>query len=417
MFQQRQDLQLQIVFYLMITLSVFSQASLSEANPINKHLSTKDSEQAKHTSFQTAANQVKEPKLELSPQQSESWKDTNTFKLDHSAHIPPPSYLRKSASTLLSLSTGLVVSGGGHYLIDQSKIASRLFWWKVGGTLGILGGATALASTGASNLVTPWAIPTLVVSGASFVLPTIFDLIGIWLTQALKTKNPIELPPLSTAPLLQDFGSKHIQLALGSRQTVLELPHPFYKLIWSQSLRHFAYQLSAAWADQQARFRLNTQYCLSHGQGWRVWQGLGLTSHHHRQAQVKLYQGELTFRLALHFGQIIHSKFKQFSGEIFTGWYGGAFEYSKGSLDQTTGILGGFTLVHHSFKDHLRFKINYNHRHDDWVGGAVVPGLGSGILGYAQSSLSLKLNAKYWLKTQASFGSAHLYTIHLVWAG
>lgn len=417
MFKQRQGLRMQIVFYLMINLSLFGQVSLCKADLTKQRSLTALTEQTSQNPTQTSTTQIEKPKLEVKPQQSKILNDTNAFKLGYSSPRPPPSYLRKSASTLLSLSTGLIVSGGGHYLIDQPKIASRLFWWKLGGTVGILGGATALASTGASNLVTPWAIPTLLVSGANFVLPTIFDLLGIWLVQTVKPKDSIELPPLSIAPLLQGFGSKHIQLALGSRQTILASPHTYYGLTWSQSLSKFAYQLSTAWANQQARFHLNTQYSLSHGQGWRLWQSLGLTSHHQRQAQVRHYQGELTFRLALRFGQIIHNKFKQFSGEIFTGWYGGAIEYPKGSLDQTTGVLGGFALVHHSFKDHLRFQINYNHRHDDWVGGAVVPGLGSGILGYIQSSLSLRLNSKYWLKTQASFGSAHLYTIHLLWAG
>ena len=130
-------------------------------------------------------------------------------------------------------------------------------------------------------------------SGASFVLPTIFDLLGIWLVQTVESKDSIELPPLSIAPVLQGFGSKHIQLASGIRQTVLASPHTFYGLTWSQSLRKFAYQLNAAWANQQARFRLNTQFSLSHGQGWRLWQGLGLTSHHQHQAQVRHYQGEL----------------------------------------------------------------------------------------------------------------------------
>ncbi|MAD60535.1 MAG: hypothetical protein CMH49_03335 [Myxococcales bacterium] len=410
MFTQRQALHLKIIFSFLANLVVLTHSFVISATPNANRLSTQS---AKQLSPSLAKDKQRLPQ-------------SHSRKLGQRKEQPPPqsmrsspphshSLLRKSTASLLALGSAPIFAGTGHYLIDETKVATQLFRWKLGGTLGILGGAYALASTGASDVVTPWAIPALIVSGASFVMPTIFDLWGIWSSaHPHLTDSVLPLPSARIAPLLKDLGSTHLQLGLGSRQTVLQSAHAFYELIWSQQLNELAYQLGAAWTTEQSRFRLNIHHSLSEGQGWRLWQGIGLSTHH--QAQVDLYQGEFTLRLALRFAQLIHRKFRQFTGEMFTGWYGGAFAYPKGSLDQTTGILGGFALVHHSFEDHLRFKINYNHRHDDWVGGAIVPGVGSGILGYVQSSISLKLKSDLWLQTQASFGAAHLYTMHLVWA-
>ena len=411
MFKQRQVLHFKIVFYFLINLFIFSHSSVSFATPTIHHLPIKSEIQPSHSQVQDkpkGANYI--PSKSILPQKRNSSTVKRSSSQDHH------SALRKSTASILAMISAPIIAGPGHYLIDESKVATQLFWWKLGGTLGILSGASALASTGASNVITPWAIPTLIISGASFVMPTIFDILGIWSSpHSLQTQDSLVLPPLRAAPLLQDLGTRNLQLGIGSRKTVQQSTHAFYELTWSQSLDQIAYQLAASWADQQARLRLNLQHKLSGGRGWRLWQGFGLTTHHHRQAQLDLYQGEYTLRLAFRFGQLLHQKFKHFSGEIFTGWYGGAFAYPKGSLDQTTGILGGFALVHHSFKDYVRFKINYNHRHDDWVGGAIVPGVGSGILGYVQSSLSLRLKSDLWLQTQASFGSAHLYVMHLTW--
>ena len=419
MCSQRQGLRIELLFCSFLSLILlsptyksFAQVSVPAQQQKVKNDQPMPLAQVNEQNLKTQNKSISSPSLSKKNTKDHKLTITTDLALDSTT----PSFLRKTTAGLLALSSGVFVAGGGHLLLDESAIAKQLFWWKLGGLVGIFTGGAILARSGASNLVTPWATPFLIASGASFILPNLLDFAGVWLSSTRKDTQQTSIDPsLKLAPLMELYGRKNLVLSVGTRETVHQAPLPFYELIWSHSLSGFAYQLGSSWSNQQARFRLNVQHPLSKGFGWRLWQGLGLSTHHLRQSQVNLYQGELTLRLALRFGQLIHPKFQNFSGEIFTGWSGGAFVYANEAFDQISGILGGFSMTHHSFNDHVRFKLNYNHRHDDWVGGAIVPGLGSGVLGYIQSRFSVKFTSDFWLATQASFGSAHLYTLHLIW--
>ena len=93
---------------------------------------------------------------------------------------PKPSTAQRSLASVVALTPGVVIAGGGHWMIGQEDTAEALFWAKLGGLVGIFAGGAAVATSGASELVTPWAIPALVVSGAAFVIPTALDLVGVW---------------------------------------------------------------------------------------------------------------------------------------------------------------------------------------------------------------------------------------------
>jgi hypothetical protein len=318
----------------------------------------------------------------------------------------------RSLASLIALGSGTIISGGGHWWVGSSSSASRLLWWKLGGLAGVTIGGFALAQSGASNIVTPWATPLLIFSGATTIMPSLLDLIGIW----QQPQASISLPKLDQAPLLKGKAQTMLSVQSGIRQTVLQPYHLFNAIDWTQQLGRSAYQLSGSWSQLQSRFQIHTEHYFTQGIGWSLWGRAGLSTHQQPQSEVSLYQGEAMLRFALRFGQLIGPSLKSMSGHLSAGWSGGALFYRTGPADQLTGILGGFGLTHHSLQDRLRVGVTYNHRHDDWVGGAIIPGLGSGILGFLQAETSIQVSQRLWISAQANWGAAHLYTLGLNWA-
>lgn len=318
----------------------------------------------------------------------------------------------RSLASLIAVGSGMMISGGGHWWIGSPSSASRLLWWKLGGLAGITIGGFALAQSGASNIVTPWATPLLIFSGAATIMPSLLDLIGIW----QQPQAPISLPKLDQAPLLNGKAQTMLSVQSGIRQTVLQPYHLFNAIDCTQQLGRSAYQLSGSWSQLQSRFQIHTERYFTQGIGWSLWGRAGFSTHQQPQSKVSLYQGEAMLRFALRFSTLIGPSLRSMSGHLSAGWSGGALFYRTGPADQITGILGGFGLTHHSFKDRLRVGVTYNHRHDDWVGGAIISGIGSGILGFLQMETSIQVSQKVWMSVQANWGAAHLYTLGLSWA-
>ena len=346
---------------------------------------------------------------------------TDDFKKEQMPSVKPakqvqekiePTIKQKLLGSTLALVPGLILSGGGHWYIDRQKEASRLYWWKLTGLVGLLTGGALLASSGASELMTPWVTPILLVSSSSFILPTALDLIGVW-SKAKERRTPA----LDQAPLLEAQGQFKISLGSGLLlDQDPEVESAYYEFTLGQQIHHFAYQLKGTMHDAQSRFNLEIEQQFTQGEGWSVWGRGGGTAHLMPQTKLHLYQGEASLRTYLRLGQFIGtSRLSAFTADIAFGWTGGMLIYSKNSADQLTGILGGFTFRHHSFKDRLRVALAYEHRHDDWIGGAILPGLGSGILGYLSLKMSARLLSQWWIETQSSFGSVHLHLLKLNW--
>ena len=335
----------------------------------------------------------------------------------------PPTLGRRVLGSLYALGPGLIVSGGGHWIIHEPQTARRLMWLKLGGLAGILGGGALLARSGASAHVTSWVTPLLLGSGAAFVSASALDLIGTWGGDVKAQRGPTH----NAAPLTLGRGVNTLTLQTGTRATALTAPHALSKLRWSHQLGAYAYALSAAYGDEQSRYQTHLERALTRGRGVTLWARLGGVMHRQHQALFTLTQAELTLRARVYFGEWLGSTLNALSGEVAAGWSGGALSYDSvgagavgagavgavGAVDAVTSILGGFTLTHHSARDRLRVSVEYDHRHDGWAGGAIIPGLASGILGSIRGAVSARLSTRWWVSADAEFGSAHLYTLSL----
>lgn len=334
-----------------------------------------------------------------------------------------PTLKRRLLATGYTLGPGLLISGGGHWITGDSEGASKLLWMKLGGLSGVILGGVVLARSGASELVTPWVVPTLLVSGSAFTGASVLDAVGVW-----GSSTASEAPSSTIAPSLSGRGGSSLELSFASRATSTR-HHGLSGVAWSHQLGRYAYRLSGSWTSgswggtravsgfnapsEGARYHALLERSLTQGNGWSLWTRLGYSAHLNKPAQVTLQQGEFTLRAPIHFGRWISPNLNSMSGEVALGWSGGAVSYAQGSVDSITGILGGFRLTHHSLQDRLRVGVTYNHRHDGWEGGAIVTGLGSGILGFIQPSVSARFGERWWVESRAAFGSAHLYTLSL----
>ena len=328
---------------------------------------------------------------------------------EDSTQTKDPSLGQRSFAATAALIPGLLIGGSGHWLIGQNESAKALFWTKLSGTLGLLTMGSALATSGASNLVTPWATPALILSGASFVLPTALDLIGVWNSSKLAP----HIPSVTSAPLLNGRGQTSLALISAMRKTSLVAPHLLYGFSFGQDLGQLAYQLGGSWSDKESRYELRGERLCIRRSGWSLWCRLGATSHHFIESDVSLNQAELSFIAPLKLGSLLGASLSSMSAQLGVGWSGGALTFAEESSDAFTGVIGGFRLTYHSLLDRLRTTVSYEHRHDDWVGGALVPGLGSGILGYISSTLSWRIFRVLWISIEASFGASHLYTFNV----
>lgn len=344
---------------------------------------------------------------------------TSTIKVESTTqHIEShqtenQSLWKKILATSYALGPGIVVSGGGHYIMNQEQAAKKLFWIKISGLGGVILGGTLLAKSGASNLATPWVIPLLITSATAFIGSSLLDLIGIW----SQSKANTHLPKLHIAPLTDYKGSFVLNASMATRQTAIEPYHLLSTIHWVQQINMWAYDLQASWIDLQQRYELHIERSITQGQGWSLWGRLGGLSHLNQSADFSFYQGELTLQTSFRLGQLIAPSLNALSSDLWVGWGGGAVSYGSDSSDQITTILGGMRFTHHSFNDHLRVATTYDHRHDGWTGGAIIPGLGSGILGSLEVSISTRIGKYFWLESSAKFGSAHIGSIMLSWYG
>ena len=333
---------------------------------------------------------------------------------DHHEDAAAPGVGRRVAATAYTLVPGLLISGGGHWITGESMSAERLFWIKIGGWAGILSGGAIMARSGASPVVTPWATPLLILSGTAIVSSSVLDAVGVW-SDTRRSKER-QTPPVQAAPLTRGRGAQVFEAGLSSRRSSFAPVHLLTSLRWSHQLGRYAYAVEGGWGDQQGRYQAHVERRLSVSMGWAIWTRLGYTAHLHERARFTLQQGEFTLRSTLRLGRLIGPSLSSMSGAVAVGWSGGAFVYDGEEIDQVTGVLGMFRLTHHSLSDRLRFSVSYDHRHDGWVGGAIVPGLGSGILGSISGMMSGRIARHVWVEARAMFGAAHIYTVALNWA-
>ena len=206
-----------------------------------------------------------------------------------------------------------------------------------------------------------------------------------------------------------------LRLSGGVRESSARAQHSHWALDWAQQRGAWAYLSQLSAADEQWRAHVALERALSAQPSWGSWLRLGFTEHVHGRAGFKLHQLELTSRWTGSLGALIGPSLSALRAELWLGWSGGLISYPLGDLDGSSGVLGGLTLSHHSLSDRLRVQVGYDHRHDDWVGGAVLRGIGSGVLGGAHLQIAGRLSDQLWLSGRGSWGAARLYTLSLGW--
>ena len=336
---------------------------------------------------------------------------TPELETETGARQEEPTAWRRATGVALSIAPGLVLSGGGHWVVGRPIEARRLFWLKLGTLATLFASGAAVARSGASEYVTPWGVPLMVTSGVSWMSVTLLDLLGA-------VSSPRPQPQAlreAQAPGLRGGERLSLTLQSGLRTSATRPQHLSWGLDWAQRVGRWAHHGGVSGADEQLRARLGGARALRAQADWGSWVQLAYTAHLNQRASVGLHQLELTSRWEGAMGALIGPSLSAVRAQLWLGWAGGVIRYPLGDVDATSAILGGLTLTHHSLNDRLRVSVGYDHRHDGWEGGAVVSGLGSGVLGFGHAQLMTKLSDNLWVGARGAWGSAHVYTLNLGW--
>jgi len=336
---------------------------------------------------------------------------TATPEAETDARHEEPTAWRRGVGVALSIAPGLALSGGGHWAVGRPIEAERLFWLKLGTLATLFASGAVVARSGASEYVTPWGVPLMVTSGVSMMSVTLLDLLGAVSSPA---SQPQALRDAQT-PEVRAGERLNLTLSSGVRVSATRPQHVYWGLGWAQRVGRWAHHGGVSGADEQVRTRLGGARALRAQADWGSWVQLAYTAHLNQRASAELHQLELTSRWEGALGALIGPTLSAVRAQLWFGWAGGVIRYPLGDVDASSAILGGLTLTHYSLNDRLRVSVGYDHRHDGWEGGAVVSGLGSGVLGFGHAQVMTKLGDYFWMGARGAWGSAHVYTLNLGW--
>ncbi|HMI88830.1 MAG TPA: hypothetical protein VK550_32345 [Polyangiaceae bacterium] len=319
--------------------------------------------------------------------------------------------------TAAAIFPGALVHGAGHLVMGESRTGLRLLALE-GAGLGLLAtGFVPIVLSGASRrLVGPGAALSVVGAGL-FAVSFLADIYGL-----VAPEGGVGAP-LRVAPTLQTavgyryvydraFSYRHFMVQEIDYRTGAWRLHPsaWFALDDTNSrLRgHVAYRLTGPLPSGNAPSRDGSFLDLE----------AALTRHAFTGERFATTTGEVAVagRLDMaHIGPSLRGSF----AEMSVGWALQAYSYA---LRGTTADLGELLLARFGYGVYVGFPgsprgeiaLYYDHRHDDFVAGLKLPGLGSGVIGHFGAEARFFLTSQWGVAAEAAVGSAYLTGISIL---
>lgn len=324
---------------------------------------------------------------------------------------PEPGPGRRAAATAAAVVPGALVHGAGHYVLGDDATAGKLLLAEGVGAGMVLGGGVGLFLTGASRYtVVPFA--SLAIFGVGvFSSALLADVYG----SAASDQNAAWSRALSAPPVFEsELGYRHVDSALFAYQDFVVERFA----LWLGRSR-LEPSLWSSFGGDNARYRVvfaQRLYGASPGQPRRLsdFVELELAATHHRFAadyfERSTVEASTRGRWDLaHVGPSLRGAFVE--GGL--GYAVNVTSFDFPGVD-VPGDSDDLLLATMAFGVTLRgaaaagseVMLFYDHRHDDYAAGMLMPGLGSGVAGHLGLRGRWFFDERYGLAGEAMFGSA-----------
>jgi hypothetical protein len=320
---------------------------------------------------------------------------------------------RRAGAGATALVPGLVVHGAGHFVRGEADTGWRLLTAQGVGMAAAVGGTAGLAVTGASPKT---AVPFI------WMMIQGVGLFGVsWVADVYGSVNG---PEGSGAP---ERRAPWLQLELGHR-VIHDLIFDYGHLAvvgaegrWRQLSLEGRGWFAADDDNQRARLR----------PAWRLWgprpdrpaadgsfldARAGVVWHRYGTERFTMTTGELALRGRLG-GPRVGPTLRGLFFEAELGLAAGATKHEGLDAEPDSLLLGGFGVgwyLGHARDGWGELALTYDHRHDGYLAGAKLPGLGSGTAGHAELSATLGLFGPWGLKVAGGAGSAWMGGLSLL---
>ncbi|RYZ09400.1 MAG: hypothetical protein EOO73_03630 [Myxococcales bacterium] len=328
---------------------------------------------------------------------------------------PPPRALPTAAAVV----PGVVVHGAGHFALGQSKTAKNLLLMESLGLGLFLGGGLTIVFTGASRYFVGPAAGSTIVGFGLFSTSYLADIYGTVSSDG-------------GAALSRYRGPARWETELGYRRIHdPQFAHTdfLYQRV-SRQIGHFRLTPSGwfSTAGDTARYRVEGQYRLAGNVHERrpgdqsfVDLTLGFVHQRHRPEHFSKGSAELSVDGRYDMGRLGPTLRGSFI-ELGLGYGIGRLDYDLQGLSVPTDIEH-LLLARIGFGVTLRglsapgseWLVYYDHRHDDYVAGLKLTGLGSGVAGHFGTTLRWFATESLGVAVDAQAGSAYLAGASLVY--
>jgi hypothetical protein len=320
----------------------------------------------------------------------------------------PPELHRGLGASGAALFPGVVVHGTGHLVAGDRPTAYRLMVMEGAGLGLTAAGFATLAVTGASRHLSPLIFASPVAGVGLFVVSWLADVQGVSL--------PLEArgAPLLTAPTLEArFGTRYVHDPTIDYGTLVG---PGLDLRWQR------WRLSpGAWiatSGHNVRFELEGAYRATGprpgalaADGSHVDVVLGATHHRFREDfDLTVLAAEARGRFDLRrISPTLAGSFADWG--LGLGWSLTHFHVGARETDGDGLLLARFgygLYFGHAPGRMGEVMAYYDHRHDDYAGGAKLTGLGSGAAGHGGLEGTWYFHPRWGVRAEAQAGSAYL---------
>jgi hypothetical protein len=325
---------------------------------------------------------------------------------------PPPSTGERALAAGASVVPGVLVHGMGHYVAGESTTGTRLLVAEGVGLGLVLGGGSAIVATGASKYVTGPAAATVMLGVGLFGTSFFADVYGSVSPDAGAAAGRARPPPWMETEL----GYRHIgdpifeyEHFLVERVSMMTGPLRLTPSAWiSTDWDNARYRVEGAYrilgATPSADRRPVTNDHLD--------AVLGLVQHRYVTERFKRSSMELAVDIRFDLGHVGRTLSGAFV-EAGVGYAFGRIDYDIEGVpvpadfdDLLLGRLGFGAVFRGLAHAGSEARLYYDHRHDDFAGGLLLEGLGSGVIGHFGAEARWFFTPRVGLAAQAEVGSA-----------
>lgn len=325
---------------------------------------------------------------------------------------PAPSASRRAWAVAGSIFPGAIAHGTGHYILGRPRTGTLLLVTEGIGVLALVGSFTVLALTGANRDLVGPTIGVAIAGGGLFGISWLADVYGTAVPERARGASPTSAPFL-----LAELGYRYIHDVAFRYRSFAAL---------GLDARYDRFRLSpSAWQaldDDNGRYRLLAGYRLlgptpsrMSASGSFVDVELAATYHGYDSDGFDVTTGEGFASSRLDLADVDPALSGSFA-ELGLGWALQSIDYGA-ARDENPVLLGRFAFgayVGDPTASGGEIRTYYDHRHDDFVAGLKVSGLGSGVLGHFGLDARWFIDDRWGVSLEAQAGSAVLFGASLV---